>query len=641
MYSRSHMAILVTAHELKKSFGARPLFDGLTFTIESGERIGLIGPNGAGKSTLMRVLAGQSSPDGGTLSFQRGLRVGFLEQVPTFKPGATILSAVLEGTPDPDDWENQIAAMEQIGRVGLERFEDPSTQLVGKLSGGWAKRTALARELVKNPDLLLMDEPTNHLDIEGILWLEKYMLSAPCATLTVTHDRLFLQRIGNRIIELDRRNPGGLLSIKGDYATYREIKDANMASQERREVILKNTLRRETEWLRRGAKARTTKQQARIQRHGELSSDVADLTDRNQVKKARLDFAGATKAPKKLIEAKGISKTLGGKLLFDDLDLLLTPQSRIGLLGYNGCGKSSLIRVLLGTDAPDTGEVKRSEHLAVSYFEQDRGSLDPKLSVSRTLVDKGDFVDYRGARVHIRGYLDRFLFTPEQAEMAVGKLSGGEQCRLLFARMMLKEANVLVLDEPTNDLDLATLAVLEECLTEFDGAVLLVTHDRYFLDQVAEKIIAFPIEGAKTGHLNTFEGLEQWENWVAAGGKGPTANPMKAPTSNATATAARSSGAMLKSTSSGSAAAGEVATAAAAKSGGAKRKLSYNDQRELEGMEARIHAAEAEVARLDSESRAPTVQTNAVKLNEILSSLTKAQAELDRLFARWEALEAE
>ena len=298
------MAILVSAHKLRKAFAARPLFDELTFSIESGEKIGLIGPNGAGKSTLLRIFASQTSPDDGKLSFQRGVKIGFLEQVPTFTSDSTVLAAVLAASDDPDDWNNIATAGEFLSKLNLNEEDQ-----VSSLSGGWKKRVALARELVKRPDLLLLDEPTNHLDVESILWLEEFLSNAPFATLTITHDRLFLQRIANRILELDRRNPGGLLSISGDYAHYLETKDLMMAAQERREGILKNTLRRETEWLRRGAKARTTKQQARIQRHGELKGEVEELEVRNQVRTARIEFQGAEKNPKKLIEAKNLSKS--------------------------------------------------------------------------------------------------------------------------------------------------------------------------------------------------------------------------------------------------------------------------------------------------------------------------------------------
>ena len=607
------MSILINAHQIAKSFAARPLFKGLTFAVESGDRIGLIGPNGAGKSTLLRIFASQITPDDGSLSLQRGLRVGFMEQVPNFSANATIFSTILEGAPDIHDWESMALAHEYMSKFGLDVFGEETK--VQSLSGGWKKRVALARELVRKPDLLLLDEPTNHLDVESILWLESLLERAPFATLTITHDRLFLQNISNRILELDPRHVGGILSVKGDYATYLEVRGQLISAQERREVVLKNTLRRETEWLRQGAKARTTKQQARIQRAGDLKDVVEDLNTRNQVRTARIDFQSSERNPKKLIDARKISKSYGDKKIFSDLDLLITPGTRIGLLGANGSGKSTLIRVLLGQEEPSKGEILRSEHLTIAYFDQIREALDPEITLAKTLCPSGDYVDYRGTRVHIRSYLDRFLFTQGQMDMAVGKLSGGEQSRLLIARLMLTQANLLVLDEPTNDLDMATLNVLEECLTEFNGAVILVTHDRYFLDQVANKILAFPPR-SRGGQLVTFADLAQWEAWHAIQMKIDPKTVEKTPgkaeeTSSAAATPKK------------------------------KRKLGFKEQRELDSMEANIHEAEATLARLSEESSLPENLTDAKLLSKLSKEMTDKQAEIDRLYKRWSELEAE
>ncbi|HEY5449602.1 MAG TPA: ABC-F family ATP-binding cassette domain-containing protein, partial [Polyangia bacterium] len=482
------MAILLDAQQLTASFGARPLFEGVSFTVDEKERIGLIGPNGAGKSTLLRILAEAASADGGAIARRRGLRVALLEQTPHFAAGATVRDAILEGLGDAHDGadaheqERQVFATLALDAAGIG-LDTP----VASLSGGWKKRVAIGRALARQPDLLLLDEPTNHLDVEGIEWLEALLSrrGAAFATITVTHDRLFLQRVTTRILELDRRNPGGLLSVAGDYAAYVRAKAETMHAQERREVVLRNTLRRETEWLRRGPAARTTKQQARIDRAGTLGDEVAELARRNQTRTAALDFAAAEARPRRLIEARAIGKSYDGRSIFEGIDLRLGPGVRVGLLGPNGCGKSTLIRVLLGEEAPTSGSVVRADGLQVAYFQQTREALDPVRTLADTLCPDGDHVSFRGARVHVRGYLERFLFQPEQMQMQVGKLSGGEQSRLLLAQLMLREAQLLVLDEPTNDLDLPTLAVLEESLTGFDGAVLLVTHDRYFLDQVA------------------------------------------------------------------------------------------------------------------------------------------------------------
>ncbi|NDD91036.1 ABC transporter ATP-binding protein [bacterium] len=604
------MSVLISAHELEKSFGAKALFKGLTFAIHQEERIGLIGPNGTGKSTLLRILSSQDSPDAGKLSFQRGLRIGYLQQVPTFRPNSTIWSTIAEGSggaPSPD--ERRVA--EWISKLELDRF-DPETP-TERLSGGWRKRVALGRELVNDPELLLLDEPTNHLDVESILWLEQFLARARLATLTITHDRAFLSEVANRIIELDPRHPNGLLSVQGDYATFLETRAQLIASQERREVILRNTLRREVEWLRRGAKARTTKQQARIQRAGELQSEVDGLAARNVSRTARLDFGQAGRTPRKLIEAKGISKAFGDRSIFSKFDLLISPGTRLGLLGLNGCGKSTLIRVLLGQEPATMGEIFRSDQLKVAYFDQSRETLDPTLTVLKTVCPSGEFVDYRDQRLHVRSYLDRFLFSPTQMEMTVGKLSGGEQARLLIAQLMLRPANVLVLDEPTNDLDMATLGVLEECLIEFDGAVILVSHDRFFLSQVANTILAFPQEGSE---LVSFADLDQWENWITQQGR---ENRQKLSSQN---TPAQSFG--------------REETPPTSK----KKKLSYKDQRELDMMEQTIAAAEARLAKATEESALPENMSNSVALARLSKEMDDAQKEIDRLYSRWAELES-
>ena len=615
------MAILVSAQELEAGFGARPLFSGVSFTLADGERVGLIGPNGAGKSTLLRILAGTATADQGVVSRRRGLRVGHLEQVPRLSGDDTVEQVIQEGVA-PDDWErlgDAQAVMAKLSLAGHGRGAGitPSTP-VGSLSGGWKKRVALARELVRRPDLLLLDEPTNHLDVESIEWVEELLAGARFATVTVTHDRLFLQRVANRILELDRRNAGGLLSVAGDYATYLKVKDETMHAQERREVVLRNTLRRETEWLQRGAAARTTKQQARIQRAGALGAEVSELGTRNQQRGVALDFEAQERRPRRLIEARAISKSYDGRTIFRGVDVRLGPGVRLGLLGANGCGKSTLIRVLLGEEAATEGTVLRADALQVAYFAQNRDALDPERSLADTVCPDGDFVLYRGTRVHVRGYLERFLFSSEQADVAVGKLSGGEQSRLLLAQLMLQPAQVLVLDEPTNDLDMATLAVLEEALTGFSGAVLLVSHDRYFLDQVATTILAFGSAGQEPGDgepqtVMPFASLEQWEAWRA---------------DRQAASSARGAGGRGAS------------SVAAAIEAPAKRRLGYLEQREYEGIEKTISKAEAALQSAITDSERPESASDAARLIALLGQVEERRAELDRLYVRWAELEA-
>ncbi len=602
--------ILLSANELSKSYSSRTLFEGVSFGIETGHRVGLIGPNGAGKSTLLKIIAGKVEPDSGRISFAKGLKIACLDQDPQFSADASVFDGLLEAAvkkgADPHDWELHSKAFEYISKLGLEAAGITPETKIDELSGGWRKRVALARELVTEPDLLLLDEPTNHLDVEGILWLEDFLSQGSFATLTVTHDRVFLQKVSNIILELDRRNPQGILRVEGDYATYCEVKENMMSSQERTEVTMKNTLRREVEWLRQGAKARATKQSARIQRAHELMETVEDLSQRNIKKEVRIDFQGSEKNPKKLIEAKKISKSFENKKIFTNLDLRVAAGSRIGLLGPNGRGKSTLIRCLLGVEKVDSGTIDRAEHLYVSYFEQNREKLNPDDTVMTTLCPQGDHVKFRGNFVHIRSYLDRFLFSSQQMEMPVKRLSGGEQARLLVAKLMLQECNLLVLDEPTNDLDLPTLTVLEEQLVDFPGAVILVTHDRYFLDQVCNEILVFPLN-PDSGELQRFVSLEQWENWHAR----------EVQRLEAAAT--------TKSTQA----------QAATKS---KKKLSYNEQRELDGIEPKIQKLEAELKGLSDQSLDPKILANAKELARLSVEMGQIQSTIEEFYARWNEL---
>ena len=630
------MGILLSAQGLTAAYGARTLFADVSFTIEDGDRVGLIGPNGAGKSTLLRLMADAAAEQriGGAVSRRRGLRVGYLEQVPRFAAGATIASVVREGLAGGlgdallaaasageggdgghPDWEREEQARQVMVALGFSgapgRPDIDEATAVASLSGGWQKRVALARELGRQPDLLLLDEPTNHLDVESIEWLERLLGRARFATVTVTHDRVFLQRVATRILELDRRNAGGLLAVAGNFEAYVRVKTANMEAQEQREVVLRNTLRRETEWLQRGAAARTTKQQARIQRAGDLREEVAGLGARNTVRETALEFQGGETRARRLIEAKGLAKRYGERPIFAGANLLLVPGARVALMGPNGCGKSTLIRVLLGDEAPTEGSVKRADGLRVAYFAQDRGALDPEATVANTVCPDGDYVSFRGARVHVRGYLERFLFTTEQSNLAVGKLSGGEQSRLLLAQLMLRPADVLVLDEPTNDLDLSTLAVLEEALLEHGGAALLVSHDRRFVERVATHLLAFAPSAESGADIVPFASLEQWERWRV----------------DQAAAEATSRGASLA----------EGQSSAAPKP--ARKKLSYRDQREYDTIEAKIGEAEAALRQAVEESESPENASHPTKLVALLTAVSERQLEVDRLYARWAELE--
>jgi ABC transport system ATP-binding/permease protein len=599
--------ILINAHKLGKSFANKTLFRQVGFNIEDKERVGLIGPNGAGKSTLLKILAGLMEADSGQVTRKRGLRLGYLEQTPTFKGDETILACILSKCLHPDD--SFAKAYELMGLLDLFHFGEDF--LVSKLSGGWQKRVALARELILEPELLLLDEPTNHLDVTSILWLEDYLKAAPFAVLMITHDRLFLQRVATRILDLDPRNPHEMLSVNGDYAQFLEAKEHELHALSRQETVLKNTLRRETEWLRRGAKARLTKQKARIDATHELADTVSELQNKNRHQKVNLDFGELEKSPKKLIEAKAIAKTYDGKTLFKDLDLLITPKTRLALLGHNGSGKSTLIRVILGLEKPESGSVRIgstasavASDIRISYFEQTRETLDMQASVLKNICPAGDFVSYRGQQLHVRSYLDRFLFNGVKVDLPVFKLSGGEQARLRIAQIMLKEAQILVLDEPTNDLDSDTLDILQNALTDFNGAVILVTHDRYFMDAVANQILAFPPEDFTDRSLQKFASYLQWEEWFANEKNRPAA--------------------AVKQTA-------KVAETPS-------QKLSFNEKFELDNMEASILALENELKELTKKSELPEMLTNASELVKLTKQMNRLQSEIEKKYSRWSEL---
>lgn len=597
------MPILLTAQELTKSYHARPLFEGLSFVVEAGERVGLIGPNGAGKSTLLKILANEESPDVGEVIRSRGLRWAYVRQDPLFDLSDTVRQC-LAGH-DALSWENQIKADQLLWSLGLDAAGlKPDTPL-SVLSGGWKKRLAIAREILKEPDLLFLDEPTNHLDIEGILWLERLVRDSVFATVTVTHDRSFLQGVSNRILELDRRNPGGILSVAGNYSKYLEMKAQLLEAQKTQEEVLRGVLRRETEWLKAGVKARTTKQQARIHRHGELTSQVQELSERNESRSVTMEFQASAHQPKRLIETKRLTKSYPDRgIIFDNLELYIHPGLRLALMGPNGCGKSTLLRVLLGQEKPDKGHIFWAENLKVAYFEQGGEGLDLKLPLRQAVCPDGDHVFYRRRPMHIRSYLEKFLFRQEQMDLPVGSLSGGEQSRVRLAKLMLIEANVLVLDEPTNDLDIPTLNILEDCLLEFEGAVLLVTHDRFFMDRVVNKVLAFPVhsEAEPRGQLQVFENLEQWTSWFTEQSK-----------------------AELKKTGN-----------AASQS----RKEEIKKPKSSQALIKKIEKLEAEIAALEQECAKPEVNQDMQKLIDYGAKIQGKQEELDRLYKDWEANEA-
>ncbi len=600
--------ILLSCESITKSYGVKPLFSDLSVALAEGDHVGLVGPNGSGKSTLLKIMAGLEEPDEGTRSMRRQLRVGYVPQEPLFGGAHTIeevLAQVLidEGL-DPHEHSDRTATALSLGEFPA------ADQSTASLSGGWKKRLAIVRSLMLEPDVLLMDEPTNHLDVEGILWLERLLRAESRAFLVVSHDRRFLEAVTSRMIEINRSYPNGAFEAKGNYSDFLEQRDAALHAQANYEASLANRVRREVEWLRRGPKARTTKAKSRIDSAGRLIEELSSAESRKDPGTAGINFTSSGRRSKQLVETTQLSKSLGGRPIVTNLDLLLGPGQRIGLLGPNGSGKSTLLKLIDGTLKPDSGTVTRADKLRVVTFEQHRESLDQGISLRRALTPYGDSVVYQDREVHLVSWAKRFLFRSEQLDLPVSRLSGGEQARLLIARLMLQPADLLILDEPTNDLDIPTLDVLEDSLVEFPGALMLVTHDRWLLDRVSTILLA--LDG--TGQTEWFADYAQWESAqerkAAEEIRASNSRPSKASRS-------------------------ESDSAPKAK----KTGLSYREQKEWAKMEQRILQAEETIATCQAAVEDPAVASNATALQERSAALEAAKTAAERLYARWTELE--
>ena len=596
------MSVLLSARELLKDFSHGPVFSGLSLDLRAGERIGLIGPNGAGKSTLLKILAGRESPDEGTVATKRGARVGYVPQDDVFPEGQSVRDVVLARlTGDSlEEHERETQAAIALTRVGFEDFERPASTL----SGGWRKRLALARELAREPEILLLDEPTNHLDLPGVVWLEELLRSSPFGYLVATHDRAFLRAVADDVIEISRAYPGGAFRATGGYDAFAEHRERFLEGQEQQRAAVANQVRKETEWLSRKESAQRKKSRSRIAEAADRRAELAPLNARTSTGgTAGIDFVGTGRQTKKLLTATGLAKSLGGRPLFSGLDLFLDPGTRVGLLGPNGSGKSTLLKVLAGDLEPDAGTVARADALRTVVFEQGRTSLDPRMTLRRALSPTGDTVTYRDRQVHVGGWARQFLFRNDQLDIELSALSGGEQARVRIAQLMLKPADVLFLDEPTNDLDIPSLEVLEDSLEEFPGAVVLVSHDRELTDRLCTEIVG--LDGR--GNAARYGSVAQWLTAVEE--KTTTAPP---PTEPAKPKAPPKEKA---------------------------RKLSFKEQREWEGMEAAILAAETAHAQRQAEVEQAATQGHAV-LTKACQALEESQHVVERLYARWQELEA-
>ncbi len=610
---RGTMGVLVTCHSVSKHFGTRVLFDDLSISFADDERVGFLGPNGAGKTTFLKILAGLEQVDDGEVHRRRSARVGFLPQEDRFPDGATVASVLLDALADHpmESYERDTQVAIILSKFGFEDAggPEPWDRKVEELSGGWRKRLALAREIIQQPDLLLMDEPTNHLDLEGIEWLEKMLLGVPFSFVAVSHDRYFLEYVTSRVVELNPVYSDGYFSASGSYSMFLSKRADFLDAQQAQQVTLANIVRREDAFLKSNSKARRTKSKARVEDAYRLKDELRDLSERNARTTAPgIDFDSTGRKSKKLLEAKGLSKTLGGKLLFQDVSLRLSPGVRVGLLGANGSGKTTLIRVLTGDLPPDEGSIELADDLRIVVFDQKREELSQDMSLRRALAGDSENVDFRGRTVHITAWAKQFLFSVSQLDMPLRDLSGGEQARVLIARLMLRPADVLVLDEPTNDLDITSLDVLEESLMGFPGAIVLVTHDRFMLERVCTEMLG--LDGS--GQVGRYADCAQWQ-----------------------AARARSDPETEDVSGRGKPKERAVRKPGRAAVGG----LTASEKSELRDMEATILEAEARVTQCIAATEDPAVGADHVEARKRWEKLESARKQVETLYARWEELE--
>ncbi|MCP4114974.1 MAG: ABC-F family ATP-binding cassette domain-containing protein [Desulfobacteraceae bacterium] len=593
------MTLVFSYRSIFKSYGDTPVFDDLTINFKDDERLGLIGSNGSGKSTLLKLIAEEDTPEEGERYLKKNTRLVYLPQKDRLDPDKTIRETLFDGL-SQENLEEQEQYRRVKKMIGLGGFQDPS-QCCGTLSGGWRKRLAITRALSLAPDILMLDEPTNHLDISGILWLESLLRNPDFAFVVVSHDRCFLEAACKTVTELGRCYPEGFLKINGGYNTFMKEQQRILDTQMKQEEVLSNKMRRETEWLRQGAKARSTKAKYRIDQAGKLGNDLSDIKMRNrQTNRVKIDFNATNRKTKKLLTCEGIGKSLGDKQLFSNIDLELLPGTRLGLVGDNGCGKTTFMNLIEGQLEPDQGTVKRAEKLRVAIFDQNRSRLDPDMTLKEALSPTGDSVVYKGHSTHVVSWAKRFLFTPKQLTLPVRRLSGGEKARILIANIMLQPADLLLLDEPTNDLDIPSLEILEQSLVEFPGAIVLVSHDRYLLDRVATRILHFDGKGGTGLYADTSQCLNE---------KAPAKKAKKA------------------------------AKAKPVKPKKKTIKFSYKDKYELEQMETKILEAETAVSELEHAMEDQLVMSDPEQLRDVCSRLQQSQEEVERLYARWEELE--
>ena len=591
---------LLTIEHLTKSYTERLLFDDAAFSLQEGEKVGVIGINGTGKSTLLKMLAGLEEPDAGTITMANHAVIRYLPQHPEFNPAMPSLECVLEGNVSEENrWSIESDAKAMMNRLGIKDFNQPA----GQLSGGEKKRLALISALLSPADILLLDEPTNHLDNEMADWLEQYLKNWRGTLVMVTHDRYFLDSVSNRIVEIDK---GNLYSYQTNYSGFLELKtqreEMALASERKRQSIL----RVELEWMRRGARARSTKQKAHIQRYEQLKNQSAPVTD-GQVEISSL----SSRLGKTTVELSGLSKGFGDRVLFEDFSYIFLKNDRVGFVGTNGCGKTTLMKIIAGLEQPDTGEVKIGETVKIGYYAQELSFMDPKQRVIDYIRDAAEYVRTKEGLVSASKMLERFLFPSDLQYGLIGKLSGGERRRLNLLRVLMEAPNVLILDEPTNDLDIATMTLLEDYLDGYEGIVIAVSHDRYFLDRAIRRIFAF-----EKGRLVQYEG-------------GYTDYAMKKAGEEEEAGVLPEKGAGKREEA--------PQTKTGKPKGPRKLKFTWQEQRDYETIEGEIRELEERIAGLEEEMNRSA--SDFVKLEELTAAREEAEKSLEEKMERWMYLE--
>ena len=593
---------LVSLDRIRMAYGHLPLLDDASLLIEAGERVSVIGRNGTGKSTLLQIIGGEVVPDAGTVWRQPALRIARLEQDVALSTDRPVREVVADGFKElehVDAWHIDVSVDMVISRLDL-----PAAAIVSTLSGGWRRRVLLARALVAQPDLLLLDEPTNHLDIGAMTWLESFLRNYRGAVVFVTHDRAFLQRVATRIVELDR---GRLTSWPGDYETFLEKKEAWLASEAIQHEKFDKRLAQEEAWLRQGIKARRTRDEGRVRALMAMRKERADRRDR--IGKVRLQADSADRSGQMVFEAEGVSKSFGDRQVVQDASFRVMRRDRVGLIGPNGSGKTTLLRMLMGELDPDSGEVRRGTNVQIAYYDQQREQLDPERTVFDTVGEGNDTVTVNGRTQHVHGYLRDFLFPAERASSPVKALSGGERNRLLLARLLTRPANVLVLDEPTNDLDIETLELLESYLVDWPGTLLLVSHDRAFIDHVVTSTLVFEGNGRVQEYVG---GYEDWLRQRAVEPPVPE-NPIAKPPAPVVSAFRRTE----------------------------NKKLSFKEQREMEELPRRIERMEAEQDGLQARIASPDVYKEPPDaIARALARINELNQSLHDAYARWDELDS-